>query len=67
MNREPRLWQHNGLYRIQDHRQITDRHGVLYDVWESRRDENGVLFFVSEDQARAYLQERKVESEDNKS
>lgn len=67
MNSKTRLWQHDSLWRVQDHRQITDRHGTVHDVWESRRDEHGVLFFETEDQAEAYLQESKVESEDNKS
>lgn len=67
MEPEPRLWQHDTLWRIQDHHQLTDRHGVAHDVWESRRDENGVLFFATEDQARTYLQNSKVENEDNKS
>lgn len=56
MSPKTRLWQHNNLWRIQDHRQITDRHGTTHDAWESRRDENGVLFFVSEEQAREYME-----------
>ena len=65
MSHEPRLWQHDNLWRIQDHRQLIDRHGVLHDAWESRRNENGhVLFFETEEQARAYLQDSKVERED---
>lgn len=67
LSSKTRLWQHNNLWRIQSHRQLTDRHGVLQDVWESRCDEHGVLFFETEDLARAYLQESKVEREDNKS
>lgn len=54
MNHEPRLWQYEGIWRIQDYRQLTDPNGVVSDAWESRRDENGVLFFETEEQAAVY-------------
>lgn len=57
MSLKTRLWQHDTLWRIQDHRQITLSNGMVQDVWESRQDENGlVLFFETEELARAYLQ-----------
>lgn len=55
MSHEPRLWQHDKLWRIQDFSQRTDRNGTTYDIWTSRRDEQGVLFFETEAQAREYL------------
>ncbi len=65
MSTQTRLWQHEGYWRIQSLRQLTARHGVVQDAWESWRDKNGVLFFVSEEQARAYMsgEAKKVESE----
>lgn len=61
MTLQTRLWLHDSLWRIQSCRQLTTRNGVQ-DVWESLRDENGrVMFFASEEQARAYL-DGKVQS-----
>ena len=64
MEPEPRLWHHNGQWRIQDCHQLPDRHGVVHDVWASRCENGRVMFFETEDQARTYLQESKVERED---
>ncbi len=56
MDAEPRLWQHDRLWRIQDHRQLTTRNGVQ-DAWESRRDEHGhVMLFETEEQAKKHLE-----------
>jgi hypothetical protein len=57
MTLQTRLWLHDGLWRIQSLRQLPDRHGTLQDAWESWCENGCVLFFVSEEQARAYLDE----------
>lgn len=55
MTPQTRLWQHDNLWRIQSLRQLQDRHGVLQDAWESWRENGQVLFFETEELARAYM------------
>jgi hypothetical protein len=66
MEPEPqtRLWQHDSLWRVQSLRQLTTRNGVQ-DAWESWRKNGRVLFFVSEEQAKAYLESNEKKSVGN--
>lgn len=58
MSHEPRIWQHDGQWRVQDHRPLILSDGTVQDAWESRRDEDGcVLLFATEELAREYMQD----------
>lgn len=55
-----RIWVHDGLYRIQKHRELSDKSGKKLEVWESHQEDGQVKMFGSWQEAEQHIKEKNI-------